>query len=210
METKQPMKRIAVFASGNGSNAENIIRYFRANQCGAEVCLVVTNKAGAGVIERARQCGTEVCVLSPDEIRDPAAMLGVMRRHSVDFIVLAGFLLMIPDFLIDCYRERIVNIHPSLLPKFGGKGMYGRHVHEAVVASGERETGITVHLVSEQCDGGRVLFQASVGVTCDDTPASVEAKVHQLEYEHYPRVIRDFIAAMPDLSQLSAHKVVEC
>lgn len=185
------MKRIAVFASGNGSNAENLIRYFNDGTRGAEVVLVVCNRPGAGVIDRAERMGVPVRVMSAPEIRDAGTMLGVMEEYSVDIIVLAGFLLMIPSFLTERYDGRMVNIHPSLLPKFGGKGMYGRHVHEAVVAARETETGITVHLVSDECDGGRILFQARVGLSPEDTPESVERKIHELERLHFPRVIEE-------------------
>lgn len=158
------MKSIAIFASGSGSNAENIIRYFQERPERGEVALVVCNKADAGVLERAERLGVESRVMSRAEINDPGLMLPLLESRGVDTIVLAGFLLMVPGFLLERYNERILNIHPSLLPKFGGKGMYGRHVHEAVVAAGERETGITVHIVSEKCDEGRIVFQASVAV----------------------------------------------
>lgn len=190
------MVRIAVFASGNGSNAENIIEYLRtqATPAHAEVACVVCNKPGAGVIERARRLGVPCRVMSAAEIRDEALMGGVMDEEAIDMVVLAGFLMMVPPFLVERYRGRMLNIHPSLLPKFGGKGMYGRHVHEAVVAAGERETGITIHHVSEECDGGSVIFQASVAVAPSDTPASVEAKVHTLERLHFPRIVAETAA----------------
>lgn len=192
------MKRIAVFASGNGSNAENIIRYFRSpGHDGAEVAVVVCNRPDAKVIERAERLGVPVSVMTRAEINDPQTMLGLMERHGVDIIVLAGFLLMVPEFLLGRYDGRIVNIHPSLLPKYGGKGMYGRHVHEAVVAAGEKESGITIHHVSAECDGGRIIFQASVPVTPDDTPGTVAGKIHALEAEHYAQVIeREFVEAV--------------
>ncbi len=185
------MKRIAIFASGNGSNAENIIRHFQDAPRGGEVVLVVCNKPEAGVIGRASRLNVPVEVLTGAEIRDPERMLPVLERYGVDVIVLAGFLLMIPSFLIERYHERIVNIHPSLLPKFGGKGMYGRHVHEAVVAAGETESGITVHFVSDKCDEGRVISQISVALTPEDTPESVEEKIHALERLHFPRIIEE-------------------
>lgn len=183
------MKRIAIFASGNGSNAENIISYFREHHCGVEAALVVCNRPDAAVIGRAERLGVPVEVMTKSEINEPSVMLGLLEDHAIDAIALAGFLLMIPAFLIEHYHDRIVNIHPSLLPKFGGKGMYGRHVHEAVVAAGESESGITIHLVSEQCDEGRVLFQASVPVSPADTAADVERKIHELERRHYPEVL---------------------
>lgn len=183
--------RIAVFASGNGSNAENIIRYFREADRGAEVALVVTNKAEAGVIGRAGRLGVDCRIMTPAEIRDPEIMLPLLESYGVDLIVLAGFLLIVPQFLIARYPDRIINIHPALLPKFGGKGMYGRHVHEAVVAAGECETGITVHFVSEKYDEGRIIAQVRTDLSPADTPADVEAKIHRLEQENFPRIIRE-------------------
>ncbi len=183
------MKRIAIFASGSGTNAENIMRYFQDGSHGVEVALVVCNNPDAGVISRSRGLGVPVVVMSRKEINDPSIMSGVLVKHSVDLIVLAGFLLMLPAFLTTSYRDRIVNIHPSLLPAYGGKGMYGRHVHEAVVAAGEKETGITIHLVNEIYDDGKIIFQAKVAVAPSDTPSDVEAKVRVLEHIHYPRVI---------------------
>lgn len=185
------MKRIAIFASGNGSNAENIIRYFREEGRAADVALVVCNRQDAGVLGRAERLGVRSVVMTRAEINDSERMSALLEGCRVDVIVLAGFLLMIPSFLIERYRGRIVNIHPSLLPKFGGKGMYGRYVHEAVVAAGETQTGITIHHVSEDCDGGRIIFQACTAVEPSDTPADVEAKVHALEREHFARVIEE-------------------
>lgn len=185
------MVNIAIFASGNGSNAENIIRYFRTEAPRARVVLVVCNRQGAGVIDRCRRLEVPCRVMSRDEINTPAGMLGVLDEYGVGAIVLAGFLLMVPPFLTARYPDRIINIHPSLLPKYGGKGMYGHHVHEAVVAAGERETGITVHFVSDRCDEGRIIFQASVPVSPTDTAADVEAKIHALEHRHFARVIAE-------------------
>ena len=183
------MVRIAIFASGTGSNAVNIIRYFRSGGRAAEVALVVCNNPDAEVIARSRELSVPVSVLTRAEINNPDVISPLMDRHGVDVIVLAGFLQMLPAFLTERFAGNIVNIHPSLLPKFGGKGMYGRHVHEAVVSAGETETGITIHLVNEKYDDGRILFQASVPVAPADTPSDVEAKVRELERVHYPRVI---------------------
>lgn len=183
------MKRIAVFASGNGSNAENIIRHFNREGSNAEVVLVVCNRPEAGVIGRAWRLGVTTAVMSRDSLRTPAAILPLLEASGVDLIVLAGYLLMVPDFLLARYPGRIVNIHPSLLPKFGGKGMYGANVHKAVVEAGESVTGITIHYVSDSCDEGEVIFQAEVAVDPADTPADVERKVHELEREHFPQVI---------------------
>lgn len=191
------MKRIAIFASGNGSNAENIIRYFQESACPAAiVAVVICNNPAAGVIGRCRSLGVECEVMTRPEINDPEIMTNTLGRHSVDAIVLAGFLQMLPPFLTSAYHDRIINIHPSLLPRFGGKGMYGRHVHEAVAAAREKETGITIHLVNERYDEGRVIFQASVALGPTDTPAEIEEKVHRLERRHFPEVISGWISAM--------------
>lgn len=189
------MVNIAVFASGTGSNAENLIRYFRAQDCGIGVALVVCNKPRAGVLERSRALGVPVRLMTPAEIRDPETMLAVTDEYRIDVIVLAGFLQMVPDFLIEKYSERVINIHPSLLPKFGGKGMYGIHVHEAVVAAGEHETGITIHHVTSRCDEGSAIFQARVDVAPTDTAADVEAKIHHLERIHFGPVLHSYLLA---------------
>lgn len=189
-------KRIAVFASGNGSNAENLIKYFKEGSHGAEVVLAVCNRPDAPVIEKAKRLGVETCIMTRADINDRDLMLGVLEQHSVDIVVLAGFLLMVPPFLIERYRDRIVNIHPSLLPKYGGKGMYGANVHKAVVEAGETETGITIHFVSENYDEGRIIFQARTAVDPSDTPADVERKIHQLERQHYAQIVRDTLIGL--------------
>lgn len=193
MKSDASMKRIAVFASGNGSNAENIIRYFNtgagAPSHGTEVVLVVCNRPEAAVIDKARALGVPVSIVTREMFNDEASMTALLESRAVDAIVLAGFLLMVPPFMTARFSGRMINIHPSLLPRFGGKGMYGRHVHEAVVAAGETETGITVHLVSDHCDGGDIIFQASTPIAPTDTAANVEAKVHALERAHFPAVI---------------------
>lgn len=191
------MKNIAILASGNGSNAENIICFFHANRIGWQVSVVLCNRPEARVMQRAEHLGVPAELMSKDRFNDPAALFAVMDRYTVDAIVLAGFLLMVPPFLIARYPGRIINIHPSLLPKFGGRGMYGHHVHKAVVAAGERESGITVHEVSEQCDGGKILFQAATEVTPADTPADVEAKIHRLEQRYFPPVIAATLTGRP-------------
>ncbi|MDE6098760.1 MAG: phosphoribosylglycinamide formyltransferase [Muribaculaceae bacterium] len=181
-------KNIAIFASGNGSNAGQIIKHFRESDV-AEVALVVCNRAGAAVIDRSRALGVAVEVIDRAGINNPELMNGVFDRYGIDVVVLAGFLLMVPDFILERYHDNVLNIHPSLLPRFGGKGMYGRNVHQAVVEAGEKESGITVHLVTGRCDEGRILFQASVPLSPSDTADDVEQKVHELEYRHYPEVI---------------------
>lgn len=184
--------KIAVFASGNGSNAENIIRYFRAHrEFGIEVALVVCNKPEAPVLQRASALGVEARIIVAKDFRDKDVVLPLLDGFGIEAIMLAGFLLMVPDFLLDRFPDRIVNIHPSLLPKYGGKGMYGHHVHEAVVAAGEKETGITVHKVTSVCDEGAILFQARFSIDPGDTPQIVESRIHELEQLHFPRVIAE-------------------
>lgn len=190
---------IAVFASGSGSNAENIIRYFgegdRLSSDGSaiRVALVLCNRPDAYVITRAARLGVPSVVVTRSEFNDRDRLLAIMSDCDVRFIVLAGFLLMVPDFLIEAYPDRILNIHPSLLPKYGGKGMYGMHVHEAVRASGDDVTGITIHRVSPVCDGGEIVFQASVPVLPEDSAGDIARKVAGLEAEHFPRVIHEVI-----------------
>jgi len=183
---------LAIFASGNGSNAENIIRYFRNHrECGIDVALVICNRPEARVLERASALSVPTRTILARDFRDKDTVLAVLEEFHIDAIVLAGFLLMVPDFILERYPERILNIHPSLLPKYGGKGMYGHHVHEAVIAAGEKETGITIHLVTDKCDEGASLFQARINIAADDTPQTIETKIHQLEQHHFPRVIAE-------------------
>ena len=184
---------IAIFVSGSGTNCENIIRYF-AQKPEVNVTLVVSNKAEAYALVRAERLGVERAVVNKADFNDAEKLMPLLRRHHVHFIVLAGFLLMVPDFLLQAFPRRIVNIHPSLLPKFGGRGMWGHHVHEAVKAAGDKETGITIHYVSEVCDGGEIIAQFRTTVTPDDTPDDIAAKVHELEQAHFPLVIEQVIA----------------
>jgi phosphoribosylglycinamide formyltransferase 1 len=191
------LQRIAIFASGSGSNAEQITQYF-ADLSAVEVSLILTNNPGAGVIERARRgfgCGQHVPVLVFDKaaFRDTTRVVDLLQRQQIDLIVLAGFMWLVPPALVRAFPGRIVNIHPALLPKFGGKGMYGHHVHEAVVAAQERESGVTIHFVNEQYDEGQIIFQTTCPVLPTDTPDDVAAKVHELEYAHYPRVVSDVL-----------------
>lgn len=189
MKTTDKRLKIAIFASGSGSNAENIIRFFGENAIAGEVVMVVCNRPDAGVVQRAARLGVDVVIANRQQLTDEAFMLPLLEVHGVNCVVLAGFLLKIPLYLIRRYEERIINIHPSLLPKFGGKGMYGHHVHEAVIAAGECETGITIHLVTEEYDKGKILFQASVPIGPSDTAEDVERKVRQLEMRYFPEVI---------------------
>lgn len=182
------MINLAVFASGGGTNCENIIRYFKGSDK-VHVALVVANKAGIPALEKAERLGVPTHVLSKADLNREDVALPLMKEYSIDFIVLAGFLLVIPDFLIREYDRRIINLHPALLPKFGGMGMYGHRVHEAVKAAGETETGMTVHWVSGKVDGGEIIAQFRTPISPDDTPDDIAAKEHALEMEHFPQVI---------------------
>lgn len=184
-------QNIAVFASGSGSNAENITTYLRSiPDAPARVDIIICNKADAGVFARAERLGIDAIHLSKSQINDPDTLLPILEARGIDMIVLAGFLLMVPDYLIERYgSRRIINIHPALLPKFGGRGMYGHHVHEAVVEAGEKESGITIHCVSSVCDGGEIICQAHTPLLPSDGPADVEAKVRKLEGQYFPKVV---------------------
>lgn len=182
------MINLAVFASGGGTNCENIIRYFKDSDK-VNVALVVANKTGIPALEKAERLGVPTRVLSKADLNREDVALPLMKEYSIDFIVLAGFLLVIPDFLIREYDRRIINLHPALLPKFGGMGMYGHRVHEAVKAAGETETGMTVHWVSGKVDGGEIIAQFRTPISPEDTPDDIAAKEHVLEMEHFPQVI---------------------
>jgi len=179
-------KRIVIFASGSGTNAENIIRYFADNE-NVEVDSLWSNKASAYALERARKLGVKTEVFSRHEFYNTPIVTDTLRKRKVDLIVLAGFLWLIPEILVKNFT--IVNIHPALLPKYGGKGMYGMNVHNAVVANGEHESGISIHYVSEKYDEGKLIEQAICPVSPEDTPEKVAEKVHALEYEFYPKTI---------------------
>jgi len=183
--------RIALFASGSGTNVQNICAYF-ADHKSIEVAAVYCNNPEAYVIERAEKLGIPVRLFSKSELRE-GDVLGMLVADHVDWIILAGFLLLIPENLIESFPGQIINIHPALLPKYGGKGMYGHHVHEAVVANKEKETGITIHLIDEEYDQGVHLFQAKVRLDETDTTDTLEAKIHSLEQANFPRVIEETI-----------------
>ena len=186
------MISIAIFVSGSGTNCENIIRYFRDSEH-IHTALVVSNRADAYALERAKRLGVPTAVVPKAQLNDPSATLPLLTEYGIQFIVLAGFLPMVPDYLIDAYPRRIVNIHPALLPKFGGKGMWGHHVHEAVKAAGETESGITIHYVTPVCDGGEIIAQFSTPLSPDDTPDDIADKVHELEMAHFPEVLNEVI-----------------
>ena len=187
------MTNVAIFVSGSGTNCENIIRYFKdAEQ--VKIRLVVSNKADAYALVRAKNLGVPSTVMSKSDFNDEEKTMALMKEYDIQFIVLAGFLLMVPDFLIEAYDRRMINIHPALLPKYGGKGMYGHHVHEAVKAANEKETGMTVHYVSNVCDGGEIIAQFRTPLSPEDTPDDIAHKEHLLEMEHFPKVIEQIIA----------------
>ena len=188
------MINMAIFVSGGGTNCENIIKYFKGSSIARPV-LVVSNKPGVGAIEKAERLGVPVRVVRKAGLNDPEVILPLLAEFSVDFIVLAGFLLVIPDFLINEYDHSMMNLHPSLLPKFGGIGMYGHHVHEAVKDAGETETGMTVHWVSPDVDGGGIIAQFRTPLDPGDTPDDIASKEHVLEMEHFPRVIEELLSS---------------
>ena len=186
-------KNIAIFASGSGTNAENIIRYFQENDL-IRVALVLSNRSDAYVLERANRLKVPSRVFFKDDWSSGEQILLSLREYNIDFIVLAGFLVRVPEILLHAYPDKIINIHPALLPKFGGKGMYGDRVHEAVVAAGEKESGITIHYINERYDEGNTIFQAKCLVLPEDSSADVAKKVHSLEYECYPLVIEKLLS----------------
>ncbi|MDX1628055.1 MAG: phosphoribosylglycinamide formyltransferase [Fulvivirga sp.] len=181
------MVNIAIFASGNGSNAEEIIKYFKDDN-DVKVALILSNKSDAYVLHRAKKYGIDTIVFNRQQLKE-GEVLEDLKKYKIDFIILAGFLWLIPTHLVVAYPNRIINIHPALLPRHGGKGMYGEKVHQAVLASGDRETGITIHYVNEHYDKGNVIFQARCDISPEDTADSIASKVHVLEYEHFPKII---------------------
>jgi phosphoribosylglycinamide formyltransferase-1 len=193
--------RLAVFASGSGSNAENLIEHFN-KAFDKRIVLVLSNNPEAFVLERAARLGVPAEVFDRRALKEEK-VLETLRKYEVNFIVLAGFLWLVPAEIIRAYPGRIVNIHPALLPKYGGKGMYGHYVHEAVLRNGEKESGITIHYVNEQYDSGDIIFQARCPVMPGDTPETLQERVHQLEYEHFPRVVDDLLDKMQADGQLS-------
>ncbi len=182
------MKNIVIFASGSGTNAENIIRYFAGKKTAVVRC-VMTNNPKAGVIERAKNLNIPLKIFHREALEQPHELLEELKNLDADLIVLAGFLRKIPDELIRAFPDRIINIHPALLPKYGGKGMYGMHVHEAVLENKEPKSGITIHYVNEKYDEGAIIFQAETPVLKNDTPESLAERIHQLEYDHFPQVV---------------------
>ena len=185
------MKRIAIFASGSGSNAENIITYFQNNKK-AEVVLVLSNNPNALVLERAKKLGVQSLVFNKHQLND--SNWAIENLKNLDLIVLAGFLWKFPEHLLENYENKVVNVHPALLPKYGGKGMYGMYVHEAVVENRETESGITIHYVNEHYDEGTIIFQAKCTITAKDTRSDVAAKIHELEMRYFPEIVQQILS----------------
>lgn len=181
--------KIAIFASGSGSNAENIVTYF-SNRSDVEFPVIISNKADAFVHQRARKLNIQSLSFSKEQFNEGTEIIKLLKSYNIDFIVLAGFLLKIPSNLIDKFPCKIINIHPALLPKYGGKGMYGDYVHQAVKEAGEKESGITIHFVNENYDEGSIIFQAKCEISDHDSVSEIAAKVHALEYKYFPEVIK--------------------
>ncbi|PJB12231.1 MAG: phosphoribosylglycinamide formyltransferase [Flavobacteriales bacterium CG_4_9_14_3_um_filter_40_17] len=186
------MRKIIIFASGSGSNAENIVRYFNRD-AHVKVALILTDNPRAGVIARANYLGISCISFNQALYRKTEYLQKIIQNINPELIVLAGFLKKIPDTLIQLFPNKIVNIHPALLPKFGGKGMYGMHVHQAVIDASEKESGITIHYVNEQYDAGQIIFQAKTTIQPNDTPQNLAERIHELEYKHYPEILEQLL-----------------
>jgi len=186
------MKRIIIFASGSGSNAENIIKYFQERK-NAEITHVFSNNLRAKVLKRAHDLNVKALHFDKESFYDTNEVLNILIDAQPDIIVLAGFLWIFPKKIIDEFPNKVINIHPALLPKYGGKGMYGHHVHEAVVRNKEKESGITIHYVNEHYDEGAIVFQAKTPVEKDYSPEDVAKAIHKLEYKHFPVVIEEIL-----------------
>lgn len=182
------MKRVVIFASGSGTNAENLIKFFH-NRENASVIQVLTNNPRAKVIERCNNLNVSCLAFNRIALNKTEDVLNILKASNPDLIVLAGFLWKFPENILNAFPNKVINVHPALLPKYGGKGMYGMHVHEAVVAHKETETGISIHYVNEHYDEGAIIFQATCKVNSKDTAEDVSAKIHELEMEHFPKVV---------------------
>ncbi|MEO8582828.1 MAG: phosphoribosylglycinamide formyltransferase [Flavitalea sp.] len=186
------MTRIAIFASGAGSNAEKIIQYFK-NHTSISIQLIVVNVPGAGVISIAEKENIPFVIIEKEQFFRGTGYLPELKKHKINFIVLAGFLWKIPEVLIGAYPSSIINIHPALLPNYGGKGMYGMNVHRAVIRAGDKKSGITIHYVDEQYDNGDVIFQEACSISDEDTPESLAAKIQALEHAYYPKIVEQVV-----------------
>ncbi len=189
------MKKIAIFASGSGTNAEKIVKHFNNSRL-AEVSIILSNNKNAYVLERAKRMKIRTEVFGKNELYNTNTVLDILLKNNIDIIVLAGFLLLIPVNIIKNFKNKIVNIHPALLPLYGGKGMFGDNVHEAVIRNNEKESGITIHYVNEKYDEGAIILQAKCKIEKNDTPQTLAAKIHKLEYEHYAITIESLIKSM--------------
>ena len=192
------MRNIAIFASGSGTNAENIIRYF-SNRKSARVKLILSNKREAFVLKRAESHNIKSIFFDRHDFYETGKVLETLMENKIDFIVLAGFLWLVPGNILKFYDRRIINIHPALLPNHGGKGMYGDKVHKSVIANHEKESGITIHYVNNIYDAGDIIFQARCDVDKNDTPDALASKVHALEYRYFPQVIEEIVTKLPSL-----------
>jgi len=193
------MKNIAILASGSGTNTENIIKYFSTRKT-VRVALVLSNRREAYVLKRAAEHHVKSFFFDREEFYTTGSVLNRLRSEKIDFLVLAGFLWLVPEDILNEYEGRIINIHPALLPKHGGKGMYGEKVHRAVIENREKESGITIHYVNRFYDEGTIIFQAKCRVDKSDTPDTLAIKVHALEYEYYPKIIEEIILSLPEKS----------
>lgn len=187
--------RIAVFASGSGSNAQRIAEYFSGTGI-LEIACIYCNNPNAFVLERAKSLGIPSLLFDRETFYHSDIVLEDLRSRDVDWVILAGFLWLIPTYILKAFPQRIINIHPALLPAYGGKGMYGMKVHRAVIAAGDAESGITIHHVNEHYDEGDIIFQARCSIATGDTAENLAAKIHELEYEHFPRVIQNLVAGV--------------
>ncbi len=190
------MRKVAVFASGSGSNAENLFHFF-SKSGSACISAIISNHADAGVMARAERLGIPAYSFTRREMLDGTKPIGLLQDLGVELIVLAGYMCFVTTPYLQAFPDRIVNIHPALLPKYGGQGMYGHHVHEAVIAAREQESGITIHLVDEQYDHGKILRQATCAVLPDDTPDTLAERIHALEYAHYPETVEEYLRQLP-------------
>jgi phosphoribosylglycinamide formyltransferase-1 len=186
------MKRIVIFASGSGTNAENLIKFFH-NRDNASVIQILTNNPYAKVLDRAKKLSVSALSFNKIAFTETDDVLNILKANNPDLIILAGFLWKCPETILKEFPNKVINIHPALLPKYGGKGMYGQHVHEAVVANNEKETGITIHYVNEHYDEGAIIFQAKCRVLGSDSAEDVAAKIHELEMKHFPEVVNSLL-----------------
>ncbi len=186
------MRKIAIFASGSGTNAERIIKYF-ANTNTASVLLILSNKKDAYVLQRAKNLNVKFMTFDKEKFNNADEIINILKDLKIDLIVLAGFLLLLPKKILNAFPNRIVNIHPALLPKYGGKGMYGMNVHKAVIENNEKETGITIHYVNGKYDEGAIIYQAKCKIETNDTPEIIAEKIHLLEHQFYPNIIEKII-----------------